>query len=284
MQNRSRDLRQLVLGSMDVPREKQELIPRGFQVIGSIAILNLRPGIREMAARIAGLMLGEYPHIRTVCISGGVSGEMRKPSVKWLSGERTTVTEHRENGCLYRLDVARAMFSKGNLPERGRLPGIVRPGERVLDMFAGIGYFTIPIAKKAEPGKVLAIEKNPESFRYLKENIRLNKVQGKVEPLKGDCRKLAPQGWADRIVMGYLPGTDRFLPCALRALKPGGGIIHYHDNFHERELWNKPLEILEREARKEGYALEEVERKAVVKEYSPNMFHCVIDARLRPSP
>lgn len=273
-----RDFRKLLLDSLDIPEDKQDFLPSGFQRIGHIVILNLRPEASSLAGEIADIVLRKFSYVKTVCLTRGISGELRKPTVKYLAGEKRTETIHQENRCRFRLDVTRVMLSKGNLSERGRIPGLVRPGEVVADLFAGIGYFSIPVARNSSPRKVYSIEKNPSSFRYLKENIRLNRVQGTVTPILGDCREVRLGGVADRVLMGYLPGTHNYLPAAFGALKQGGGIIHYHDNFHESELWEKPLDILESQSFRHGYALKRIAHKAMVKEYSPRVCHVVLDA------
>lgn len=272
--------RKLLLDSLDIPESRKPLLPRGFQRIGHIVILNLKPGVSGLAGEIAETVLRTYPYVKTVCLTHGVSGELRKPMVKYLAGERRTETVHTENRCRFMLDITRVMLSKGNLSERARLPGLVRPGETIVDMFAGIGYFSIPIARHARPGLIYAIEKNPIAFRYLKENIRLNRAQATVRPIMGDCREVRIGGAADRVIMGYLPGTHRYLPAAFRALKPVGGVIHYHDTFAEGELRDRPLEILEGQALRHGYSLRAIRHMSVVKEYAPGVFHVVIDAEL----
>jgi tRNA wybutosine-synthesizing protein 2 len=274
---RTQDFRKLLIEGLGIPEKRQAHLPRGFQRIGHIVILNLKPDVMDLAGDIAGIVLENYPYVRTVCLTQGVSGELREPSVMWLAGERGTETVHTENRCRFRLDVTRVMFSKGNLAERARLPAMVNPGETIVDMFAGIGYFSIPIARHARPGQVYAIEKNPAAFNYLKENTRLNRVQDRVTPILGDCREVRTGDLADRVIMGYLPGTYQYLPAAFGALKPGGGIIHYHDTFAESELWEKPLDILETQAFRAGYALKAVRHRAVVKEYAPGVCHAVVD-------
>ena len=77
-------------------------------------------------------------------------------------------------------------------------------GEIVVDMFAGIGYFSIPMAVHSKPEKIVSIEINPESFNYLKENLRLNRVEDIISPVLGDCSTAAPEGIADRVIMGYM--------------------------------------------------------------------------------
>jgi tRNA wybutosine-synthesizing protein 2 len=273
----------LLIENLAIPKKKQAYLPKGFQRIGHIVILNLRPQVRDFSTNLAKIILNNYPYVKTVCITRGVSGELREPKVKWLAGERKTETIHRENQCLFKLDVTKVMFSKGNLSERGRLPNMVRTEEVVADLFAGIGYFSIPIAKLAKPKKVYAIEKNPVSFKYLNENLRLNRVQDRITPILGDCRKVKMGNIADRVIMGYLPKTYAFLPTAFETLKPQGGIIHYHDTFSEKELWERPKEILEAQAFRAGYALKSIKHKSIVKEYAPRVYHVVIDAEFRPA-
>jgi tRNA wybutosine-synthesizing protein 2 len=277
-----RDFRKLLLENLDIPESKQAHLPTGFQRIGHVVILNLRPGISGLASDIAGVVLKTHPYVRTVCLTQGVSGELRKPRVSYLAGERKTETTHRENRCLFKLDATRIMLSKGNLSERARIPGLVRPGEVIADLFAGIGYFSIPIARHGRPRRIYAIEKNPAAFRYLRENIRLNRVQDRITPILGDCREVLMGNVADRVLMGYLPGTYQYLPAAFEALRPQGGTIHYHDTFAESELWDKPIGNLEAQAFRQGYALRKVSHKAVVKEYAPGVLHAVIDAEFAP--
>jgi tRNA wybutosine-synthesizing protein 2 len=263
--------------SETVPEDKRHFLPDGFQRIGDVIVLKLHEGVYPCRKRIAGKLLRETT-AKTICNMRQVSGELRRPRIEKVAGNGTE-TIHRENGCTYKLDVARVMFSKGNLRERGRLPGIVRRDEVIVDMFAGIGYFTIPVAKTGLPRRIYAIDANPDSIRYLKENLRLNKV-GCVEPVLGDSRNVALSEQADRIIMGYLPRTYEFLPSAFKLLKPAG-VIHYHDTFSRDELWEKPLEILERGAGRAGFSLKSVSYKAIVKHYAPGVEHVVIDAEFR---
>ena len=264
-----------------IPADILGLLPSSYQIIGDIMIIKLREELIKYEKIIGEAILKKFPNIRTVCRKiKGISGEMRLPSVKVIAGDLNTVTIHKENNCLYKLDVAKVMFAKGNKKERARIPRLVREGETIVDMFAGIGYFTIPIAVLANPKIIYAIDINPVAIEFLKENIKLNKVEGKVIPILGDCReitlKLGPI--ADRVIMGYLPNTWRFLPYALKVTKPTGGIIHYHDIFPKNELYDKPIELLTRIADQEGFVLEKILYRGIVKQYAPRIYHIVIDA------
>lgn len=258
-----------------LPDDKLDLLPSGYQKVGDIIILNLPKELEKYSKEIGKVVLdGMKP--RTVCARmGPISGEKREPEVKRIAGGGTE-TVHTENSCKYSLDVAKVMFAKGNVKERGRIAKMVKPGETVLDMFAGIGYFSIPIAKACPKCKVISIDVNPVSISYLTKNIMLNRIFN-IEMICGDCRKTKLRNIADRISMGYLPGTDKFLPAAFRALKKKG-VIHFHDVYKDEEIWDKPISVLEKAAKKSGYRLKKILSKVVVKQYAPRRMHIVIDA------
>jgi len=273
-----RGFRKLLTDNLKLTSDQRKILPAGYQRIGHIVILNLRPEIIHLAPEIANILIKEYKYVRTVCLrKDSVKGELRKPSVDWVAGDKSTVATHTENGCRYRFDVTRVMFSKGNLSERSRIPPLVNPGETVVDLFAGIGYFSLPIAVHSDAKRIYSIELNPTSFGYLRENIQLNRIMN-ITPILGDCRKVLMGDVADRVVMGYLPKTYEYLPAAFEALKPEGGIIHYHDTFPKGELWEKPVDYLDTRGFRYGYTLKRMHHKTVVKEFAPNVFHVVVDA------
>jgi tRNA wybutosine-synthesizing protein 2 len=250
-----------------------------FQTIGDIAVL--KQGLSQKESRSQALeILRKLPRIKSVYrYSGPVSGPLRVPKVSWVAGEKNPVTTHKENGCIYKLDIQKVMFSKGNVSERARIPPLVKPGEVIADMFAGIGYFSLPLGKSSHAKKIYSIELNPEAFRFLKENIKLNRLEGKIIPMLGDCRKMKLPEKADRVVMGYFHGTENFLPAAFSFLKPNG-IIHYHETFKREELWEKSERILREYSRKSGFYPIRMEKR-VVKQYAPWVFHVVVDAEFR---
>ena len=266
-----------------ISEDRLKLLPSGFQRVGDIIIVSLKPELKRFRGDIGEAILNCFGGVKTVCNKyGGVKDDIRKPSIEVIAGGGTE-TIHRENGCLYRFDVAKVMFAKGNVKERGRLPSLVKPGETVVDMFAGIGYFTIPIAKAGKASKVYAIEINPEAFKYLNENIRLNKIKN-TETFNCDNRtppeKIMHK--ADRIIMGYLPGTEKFLDAAFALLKKEGGIIHFHSTCRDCGLWEKPLAGLKQAAGRHGMEMKVLDRH-VVKQYAPRVQHVVIDAAFTPA-
>jgi tRNA wybutosine-synthesizing protein 2 len=254
------------------------LLPRRWRVIGEAVIVREKKGVTSW--RLVGeALLSLYPRCRYVLLDRGVHGVFREPK-RELIASRGTVTSfetiHRENGCVFKLDTMRIMLSQGNLFEKQRLKDICR-GEVVVDMFAGIGYFTVPIAVHSAPEKVVAIELNPLSYHYLLENLRLNRVEDRVEALLGDCEKLAPVGMADRVIMGYLSSED-WLPTGIAALKPGG-VLHYHEAVPLALYPQRPVKRVKEAAFREGRGIESISWRRV-KKYSPGVIHCVVDAKI----
>src|SRR3989344_413855 len=250
---------------------EEELLPSSYQIIGNVMLLKFMK-IKSLTKKkaIASAILETFPYVETVCEIKRIDKEFRIPKVRRLAGNGT-ITIHTEHGMKYKLDASKIMFSKGNLYERQRLLSKIKKDETVIDMFAGIGYFSLSIAKKCK--KVYAIEKNPIAYKYLKENIKLNKIKN-IEPILGDNRKIRLNEKADRIVMGYFPGTEKFVPNALKMLKPNG-IIHFHNTYREDEVWEKPMNDIKKNIKRF-----KILDKKVVKSVSPRTYHVVIDVKI----
>lgn len=259
---------------LDIPEQEKELLPSGWQILGDIIIVTLRKELENRNAEIGKALLSLYPRCKTVLLDRGISGKMRQPTREIIAGKETE-TMHRENGCLFKVDAMRLMYSKGNLAERKRISKLCR-GENVVDMFAGIGYFSIPMAVHSKPNKIFAIEINPVAFGYLKENIKLNKVEDIIEPIQGDCSVVTPHGIADRVIMGYLDAHE-YLKYGICALLPGG-IIHYHEAVPEA-IEHRPVERIIEAAGKLGRKAEIIGVRRI-KKYSPGVWHVVVDAKV----
>lgn len=251
-------------------------LPSSYQIIGDVMLLKL-PKIKlpKQKQKIGQTILQMLPYVKTVCEIKEIKGELREPSITALAGNGT-ITVHKENGILYKIDVSKVMFSKGNLYERKRLLEKIKEGETVIDMFAGIGYFSIPIARFTRAKEIISIEKNPTAYNFLTDNIALNKVTN-IIAIQGDCVVAARsmKDKADRILMGYFPGTERFLGAALWMAKPGC-VIHFHNVYSEKGLWKEPLTQID-ELCKAFNKPHEILLKKKVKSYGPRKWHVVID-------
>ena len=256
----------------DLPCEVLERLPRRWEYVGKIVIIRLDDNAEPYKKRI-GKVYAEELGMDTVCVDRcGVTGEFRRPSMDVIYGTETE-SVRLENGILYDFDVTMVMFASGNVDERERMKRLDCTGETVVDMFAGIGYFTLPIARYANPEKVIACEKNPDSFKFLVKNIKLNDVSDKVIPVLGDNRDLDfGNGFADRIIMGYVQITSEFIPKALEILRPGG-TIHYHDTFYVNEYEVRIREIFDRYC-PGRYMIEGIRE---VKSFAPSVSHYVAD-------
>jgi tRNA (guanine37-N1)-methyltransferase len=209
----------------------------GIDVIGDIAIVKLRPGVRADEEVLAETILAEMKSVKCVYgQEGGIEGDFRLRKLRLLGGERRTTTMHRENGIRLRLDVETCYFSPRLSTERLRIAGKVEQGERVLNMFAGVGPFSILIAKRT---KVWSCELNDAAYRFHLENNKLNKVEGGVEMVEGDAmllpEELGDEGPFDRILMPHPSRSNLFLSAALSMLAPGG-VVHYYRHVSGRDV------------------------------------------------
>jgi tRNA wybutosine-synthesizing protein 2 len=238
-----------------------------YKKIGHVLVINNEVEHPEKFLEMQG--------IETVVKMGFINGNKREPDVKVLAGSQTE-TIHKENGCLFKLDVSSVMWSKGNTIERMRIAGLVEEGETVVDMFAGIGYFSIPLAVHSPLRELYSVEINPVAYGYLNENVVLNKVENKVQTILGDCSELAPQGVADRVLMGYVGTTHYYLSTAMECLNDGG-IIHYHETVPDKIKFQRPVDRIKKAA---GDREVEVINQRIIKKYSPGVSHVVIDAKI----
>jgi tRNA wybutosine-synthesizing protein 2 len=267
-----------IVDSISIPDQLKAYLPRKWELLGDVVLMKIPPELEDIKEEIAGAYAEEL-HAKTVLQDLGIEGELREPNVEILWGEETE-TVHKENGVKFKLDCAKLMFSSGNIDERIRMATIAKKDEVVVDMFAGIGFFSIPMAVHSRPKEIFALEMNPMAFYYLKENIYMNGVGDIVTPVLGDNRMFKKKGIADRIVMGYLDNTHIFIPTALLILKKEGGIIHYHEKCPNELLDSRPLEKVKREVKKVGKKMELLEMKTV-KSYAPGVSHVVLDVHVR---
>ncbi len=257
----------------ELPDVDVAMLPDSWEKIGDILVMCFPDGFpgKQQAAAVYAAVLGCRAVLEDI---GGISGIKRQPRVQHLWGDHDTETVHRENGIAFRLDPQRVMFSSGNVDERIRMASAATEGEVVVDLFAGIGYFTLPLAVHGS-ARVYACDINPTAAGYLRESVRLNGVESRVDVLEGDCRSVAPRGVAERVVMGHLKAAP-FLPTAMEALHPAGGIVHYHCTCSADDFPDEPLEDVRKAARNAGWSTELLQPK-MVKSYAPGVVHGVLD-------
>src|SRR3989344_6443766 len=259
---------------------KMKILPASCRFIGRVVILKLPRQLLKKKKTIGQAVLKLFPYMRTVCVEKKISGLSREPKIEVIAGQKKTETILTEHGCRLILDPAKVMFSVGNKFEKEMLMKICKRGETIVDMFAGIGYWTIPIAKFCGPKKIVAIDKNKTAVEYLRRNCVLNKVQNKVQILRGDCKDFSHilELKADRIIMGWIFETEKFLPAALQ-IAGKKCAIHFHRILHPSELPALKKKIL-RIAKKQKCKIK-FSALREVKTYSPRQRHYVIDFQVQ---
>jgi tRNA (guanine37-N1)-methyltransferase len=207
-------------------------VPRAIDFIGDIAIVEIPPQLVDYKKLIGEAILEAHKQTSTVLAkSSAVEGVYRIRDYEVIAGEKKTATVYREYGCVYHVDVAKAYFSPRLSSEHNRVASQAKDGETVVDLFAGVGPFAIPIAKKHENVRVYAVDVNPDAIALLKRNIAVNRAEKQVVPLLGDARQVVRKqlsGKADRVIMNLPETALEFVDVACEALKPEGGIMHYY--------------------------------------------------------
>ncbi len=262
-----------------VPVECLQFLPKRWEKIGTVLILKLPKELACYQENIGSVYATTLGCSSVLDDIGGITGMFRTPMVKLVWGSSRTETMHKENGVRYLLDPQKVMFASGNMAERKRMGSISNSRETVVDLFAGIGYFSLAMAVHSRPRKIVACEMNPVAFAYLCKNIVMNQVTDVVDPLLGDNRQVAPKGCADRVLAGYFEGAETFLPIALECLRKQRGVIHYHDlvsrSMTIEYLFNRIQKSAECYNRHATLLLAKE-----IKSYAPGIGHVVLDVRI----
>ena len=266
----------------DPPTRESQVTPAdllgfepSYERLGDIAILDEDDPARARTIADA-LVAADLPIETVVNRASKVKGELRVRDWDVLVGEGTE-TVHREYGHAFHLDIATVYFSPRLATERHRVASQVRDGERVFDMFAGVGPFVVPMA--ARGAEVVGVDLNEHAVRYLRENARWNGVEERVTAVHGDVRDVAGDyaDWADRVVMNLPHSADAFLATAVE-LAGDDCTLHYYDIQHEDDPFGPGVAAI-RAAAEPAYAVE-VEIERVVRSYAPHELNVCLDVRL----
>jgi tRNA (guanine37-N1)-methyltransferase len=207
-------------------------LPQALDVIGDVAITEIQPELKPYEKLIGEAILKTHRTIRIVLAkAGSISGTYRLRDFTFIAGEQKTQTIYKEFGCQYYVDVAKAYFSPRLSHEHQRVASLVQTGETVVDLFAGVGPFSVLIARRNQEAKVYAVDINPEAIELLKVNVRVNRVENRVFPILGDAKQITTnklKGLANRVIMNLPETAIEFVDASCRAIKPAGGIIHFY--------------------------------------------------------
>jgi tRNA (guanine37-N1)-methyltransferase len=250
-------------------------VPGAYELIGDIAIIDQH---EKNAFEMANVLL-KHKNIKTIFqATSAVSGEYRTREVSFIKGEKKTETIYRENGCRYLLDITQVYFTPRLSTERMRIADQVKNGDKVVDMFAGIGPFSILIAKRYPGTHVIAVDKNPVAIKYLRENARLNKIKN-IEIREGDAkREVKGISDADHVIMNLPHSGLEFLDSAFGIIKRGG-TIHFYAISHEDDLFEGVTGEIEACARKACLQVLPLDRR-IVRPYAPYQYNVCIDFKV----
>ncbi len=267
-----------------LPKELHEWLPHSFDIIGEIAVVELHEALKAYVTRIGEAIMVVNSRVHTVYAKeGGVKGVHRLRPLRLIAGKDQRVTVHTEYGVKLAIDVTRTYFSPRLGTEHNRVTGLIQPGEVIVDMFTGVGPFAL-LAAKRQNVHVYAIDINPQAIQCLRRSLELNRLVGKITPLVGDTRTIIDNqltGKADRVIMNLPNYAFSFLDAAAKALKRGGGVIHFYGITTE----SQPQTTLETQVLEQlaEYGLKaKITTVRVVRPAAPHEEQVVLDLQVVP--
>jgi tRNA (guanine37-N1)-methyltransferase len=279
----SNNLRSL-LGNALEPVERH-VIFSSYDVIGDIIIMKIPNSLQHKKYTIGKLLLANMKHVKCVFLqTSSVDGDFRLRRLELLAGDDRTVTDYHEHGCRFKVDVGKVYFSPRLSTERHRIAERVRDNEIITNMFAGVGTFSILIAKQNPRSTVFSIDSNPKANNLCLVNTRLNKVQDRVFPLCGDAKYIAGNllaGLSDRVLMPLPEKAKEFIDSAVACLRNKRGSIHYfaHIRAQNRKDAAKAGKLATIEAFR-NYN-HELDTTRIVREVGPRLYQVVSDVLVR---
>ena len=265
--------------------DAQELarLTKGVDIIGDIAILKIPDEIQGKKHLIAESLLDLAPNLRVVLEQfTPVGSQFRTRKLKWLAGEDRTETVHSEFGCHYRVNLESTYFSPRLGRERKRIADLVSSGECVVNFFAGVGSFSIMIARYSHPSRIFSLDINSAAVRYHAINNALNGVQDAIDLICGDANRIVAAslvGGADRVLLPLPELALGSLPTAKSALRNERGTVHCYvfvNSNRRSEAGKQALSELRSVLGQLGVTAERVEAH-VVRSVGPRRYQVCLD-------
>ena len=283
-----------------LPKKILNVIPKSYDIIGEVAVIEFdrldkleEPELLLYKKKIAQALLNINKSVKTVYEKKSeVSGTYRLRDLRLILGVDHSETLHKENKTIYKLDVKKVFFSPRLVHERERISnGPFNLNERIVDMFAGVGPFSIQIAKR-NTVQVFAFDINPIAFRYLEENLEINLVKDKINPYNIDVKELLKPGnqigikihnQIDRIIMNLPEMNFNFLDVTCFLMKNSGGILHFYSFSDKKNAFKATKKKLSYHLEENGFKIDSVKSQRVVKAYSPSTDLIVMDCVIKSS-
>lgn len=208
-----------------------EKLSSSFDIIGTIAIIKIPESLTSKRKLIADALIEEIRPVKSVfCQVSAIEGDYRLRKLELISGENSPITVYKEHGCTFKVDVINTYFSPRLSTERLRIAKLTEPNEVIVNMFGGVGTFSIIISRYNKSAKVYSIDSNPIATDMCRQNIEINKLTGNVIPVLGDAEQeihKSLKGIAKRVLMPLPEKARDFVDAAVSSLENGSGMIHY---------------------------------------------------------
>ncbi len=262
-----------------IPEELKNKLPTSYDIIGNIINIKIPKELMQYKNRIGTALLKANKSIRTVCATTSITGELRTHNPEVISGKKSTITIHKEYDLRFYVDIRKTYFSPRLAEERRRIANLVRPGEIVIDMFAGVAPFSIMIVKYANPRLIYAFDKNKDAIKYALKNVKLNNVIDKIEIINADSKNInrildKKVVKVDRIIMNLPFSAHKYFSHAMKLISEKS-VIHYYAIIEKQNL-DERLKELEKIANENKISF--ITRKIrKIKSYSPREFYIAID-------
>lgn len=260
-------------------RKRFEGVYRSYDIVGDILVVKIPYDLQDRKEEIGEALLTMNPGVRLVLqVIGKTSPKLRTRKLARIAGSGPPVTEHSEHGTVYFVDLSKVFFSPRLSYERWRIAREVEDDERIVNMFAGVGCYSLLIAKHRE-ALVYSIDSNPDAISCMKEGIRRNDLPGEVVPLLGDARDVCDDLHSiDRVLLPLPEVADDFLETAISMMDCGGKIHHYREGEGPRP------DCLRDSAEQLSHRLESLKpggfdiiRSRIVRSVGPKRWHVVHD-------
>jgi tRNA (guanine37-N1)-methyltransferase len=283
----------------EIEEEFLEMIPKSYDIIGDIAIIEINDveSLNEkeltiLKHKIANALTLVNKNVKSVYEKKSeIKGSYRLRELHHLFGEKKTTTTYKENNCVFKLDLSQAFFTPRLVFERKRIASSnIQDEELIVDMFAGVGPFSIQIAKKHNV-TIHSFDVNPHAYKQLTENIKLNKIRGVIIPHNIDVKKLITatnefgailKNQVDRIIMNLPEKSLEFIDIACFLMKKSGGIIHSYQFCDKPNSIEKAIENLKESIKNQKWSIEKILNSKVVKPFSPKAELIVVDLKILP--
>lgn len=261
-----------------------EKLSSSFDIVGTIAIIKIPETLTSKRKLIADTLIEEIRPVKSVfCQVSAIEGEYRLRKLELIAGENSPITVYKEHGCTFKVDVINTYFSPRLSTERLRIAKLTEPNEVIVNMFAGVGTFSIIISRFNKSAKIYSIDSNPIATDMCRQNIEINKLTGKVIPILDDAEHAIHnnlKGAATRVLMPLPEKARNFVDAAVSSLANGSGMIHYFCHVgadNKKDAIPRGIEDTSKAFSKFNYCIRNVR---VVREVGPRFYQIVSDVQV----